>query len=320
MHEASSNLSSNQGSSLIEAHTAQQCVILTGPTASGKSGLAMAWAQALKKQDPSIACEIVSVDSALVYAGMNIGTAKPSAAEQATVPHHLIDLIAPHESYSVGDFLRDTAVAIAAIKARGALPVIVGGTMMYVNALLNGLSTLPVADVAIREQILDFAQTQGWPAVHAELALVDAVAAARIAPLDAQRLERALSVYRSTGKTLTAWQADNPPSAPVLPAGQYVHFSIEPARDALLARISQRTAQMWADGLVDEVRGLMQNARLHADLPSMRAVGYRQIWQGLLAGESDAAMQDAVNIATRQLAKRQMTWLRSMPNRIVLEN
>ena len=273
---------------------------LAGPTASGKSAAALAIAAALV---PRCAVEIVSVDSALVYRGMDIGTAKPSAAERAAVPHHLIDIVDPAERYSAAN---------RGDRRRGNVPLLVGGTMLYFKALFDGLDALPEADPAVRADIDARAAHRGWPALHAELATIDPVTAARLAPNDSQRIQRALEVYRVSGRPLSAWHTDRP-RAPPPPL-----ISLEPGDRAWLhARIAERFAAMLAAGLVDEVRALRARGDLHPELPAMRAVGYRQAWAALESGEL-AALPAAGAAATRQLAKRQLTWLRAMPARHVV--
>ena len=289
------------------------CLCLAGPTASGKSAAAMAVAAAMG--DDGSLVEIVSVDSALVYRGMDIGTAKPSAAERAAVPHHLIDIAPPSEPYSAARFVADARACIAAIRSRGALPLLVGGTMLYFKALLDGLDELPAADAAVRSELEARAGREGWPALHAELARVDAPTAARLAPNDSQRIQRALEVLQVSGRPLSSWHTGAlraPPSArPPL-------IALEPHdRTWLHARIEQRFAAMLEAGFIDEVRALRARAGLHAELPSMRAVGYRQAWQALESGDLSRLQATAV-AATRQLAKRQLTWLRSMPWRTVV--
>jgi tRNA dimethylallyltransferase len=288
---------------------------IAGPTASGKSALALALAAALARP-----VELVSVDSAQVYRGMDIGTAKPGAAERARLPHHLIDLIDPAQSYSAARFVADATAAIAAIEARGALPLLVGGTMLYFKALVEGLDAIPAADPALRAAIEAEAAARGWPALHAELARVDPATALRLAPNDAQRIERALEVWRASGRPLSAYQqrkvaAGGGPAAALI--------ALEPAaRGWLHARIAERFAAMLDAGLVDEVRALRERADLHPGLPALRCVGYRQVWQALDAGlEGDALRRHLLATgvaATRQLAKRQLTWLRSMPWRHVV--
>jgi tRNA dimethylallyltransferase len=280
---------------------------LAGPTAAGKTAVALAAARA------GLAIEVVSVDSALVYRGMDIGTAKPSAAERAELPHHLLDLLDPSEAYSAARFVTDAQAAIADIHARGKLPLLVGGTMLYFKALTDGLDALPAAVPGLRAQLDAEAADRGWPALHAELARVDPTTAARLAPGDAQRIQRALEVFRSTGRPMSSYfsQREAPASPPTL-------FALEPtARGWLHARIEQRFDSMLADGFLDEVRALRARAELHAGLPSMRAVGYRQAWAALEAGDLSGLRERAV-AATRQLAKRQLTWLRGFGQRQVI--
>ena len=278
---------------------------LAGPTASGKTATALALAASLERMRP---VEIVSVDSALVYRGMDIGTAKPTAAERAQVPHHLIDIADPAEPYSAARFVADARRLIDEIDARGHLPLLVGGTMLYFKALFDGLDAMPAADSAVRAALSAQAARDGWAALHAELVRVDPAAAARIAPADAQRIQRALEVYRVSGIPISAWQTRTAAAAERLPL-----IALEPRDRAWLhERIAARFAAMLEAGLVDEVRTLRRRSDLHAGLPSMRSVGYRQIWEALDAGKLDA-VQNTGSAATRQLAKRQLTWLRSMP-------
>lgn len=291
-------------------------LLLLGPTASGKTALACHLVDALAGE---FGIELVSVDSALVYRDMNIGTAKPDAAILARYPHHLIDLIAPTQAYSAADFRRDALAVIGDIHGRSNIPLLVGGTMMYVKALLDGLSALPASDPAIRAEIEDQAHSLGWPAMHARLAQIDAATAARLSPNDSQRIQRALEVYRITGRPLSELQnrramasdddASNP--FPYATAGIALLPSV---RSSLHERIAQRLDAMLVAGFVDELRGLRSRYALHADLPSMRTVGYRQIWNYLEGQISETQMRDQAVAATRQLAKRQLTWLRSMPN------
>jgi len=287
---------------------------LLGPTASGKTALACELVDALRGE---FGVELVSVDSALVYREMNIGTAKPDAAMLHRYPHHLINLIAPIEAYSAADFCRDALAAIAQIHQRGNTPLLVGGSMMYVKALFEGLSALPPADAAIRAAIEAEALVSGWPAMHAQLAAIDPLIALRVSPNDTQRIQRAIEVYRITGAPLSSLQtrAATARRVGVTPAFDYPTMTIAllaSERSQLHARIEQRFDLMLRAGLVDEVRGLRERHQLHPDMPSMRTVGYRQVWQ-LLEGEiSGGAMREHAVAATRQLAKRQMTWLRSM--------
>jgi tRNA dimethylallyltransferase len=276
---------------------------LAGPTASGKSAAALAIAAALA---PERAVEIVSADSALVYRGMDIGTAKPSATERAAVPHHLIDIVDPAERYSAARFVADANRAIAAIRGRGAIPLLVGGTMLYFKALFDGLDRLPEADAEVRAALDAQASRIGWPALHRELAQVDPISAARIAPNDSQRIQRALEVHRLSGRPLSAWH-----TAPAGPRPPLI--ALEPGdRGWLHARIETRFAAMLGAGFVDEVRQLKARGDLDPSLPSMRAVGYRQAWAALDDGHLGTLAARAT-AATRQLAKRQMTWLRAMP-------
>jgi tRNA dimethylallyltransferase len=281
---------------------------LLGPTASGKSRLALEAARRLP-------IEIVSLDSAQVYRGMDIGTAKPGAAERLRVPHHLIDLIDPDERYSAGQFRADAIRAIGGILERKRIPLLVGGTMLYYRSLCAGLDQLPAADAPVRAAINAEAAQRGWPALHAELARIDPQAALRIAPSDAQRIQRALEVFRIAGKPISALQrgaADPPPFA-------IKACALLPERSALHTGIESRFDAMLAAGLVEEVKALRKRYRLSADMPSMRAVGYRQVWE-FLEGECDATSMRARAIAaTRQLAKRQLTWLRSFPDLLRLD-
>ena len=282
--------------------SAVDVLCLAGPTASGKSAAALAIAAALA---PRHAVEIVSVDSALVYRGMDIGTAKPGAAERAAVPHHGIDIADPAESYSAARFVADASAAVEAIRARGAIPLLVGGTMLYFKAWFDGLDAMPAADAEVRAAIDRRAASEGWPALHAELAAVDPTTAARLAPNDSQRIQRALEVHRVSGRPLSAWHTAPAGRTPPL-------ISLEPAdRSWLHARIEARFAAMLEAGFVDEVRRLRARGDLHPGLPSMRAVGYRQAWAALEGGDLGALAPSAC-AATRQLAKRQLTWLRSM--------
>ncbi|MEO8080030.1 MAG: tRNA (adenosine(37)-N6)-dimethylallyltransferase MiaA [Caldimonas sp.] len=283
---------------------AAHCVCIAGPTASGKSAAALAVAERLA---PDFAVEIVSVDSALVYRGMDIGTAKPSTRERAAVPHHLLDIIEPSERYSAARFVADASRVVDAIRARGALPLLVGGTMLYFKAMFDGLDAMPEADAAVRAELDARAACEGWPALHAELAAIDPATAARLAPNDGQRIQRALEVHRVSGRPLSAWQTSRPPGRrPAL-------VSLEPGdRGWLHRRIDARFAAMLAAGFVDEVRALRARGDLDPSLPSMRAVGYRQAWAALDRGDL-SGLQAEGSAATRQLAKRQLTWLRSMP-------
>ncbi len=274
-----------------------------GPTAAGKTAAALALAD-------RHAIEIISVDSALVYRGMDIGTAKPSPEERAVVPHHLIDILDPHEVYSAGAFCRDAADLIRAIASRDRLPVLVGGTMLYFQALQQGLATLPEADAALRAELDERAARNGWPALHGELATLDPDTAARIRPTDAQRIQRALEVCLTAGEPMSALLAA---TAPLLQA-DYLNIALLPAdRAALHRRIEARLHAMLAAGFVDEVRRLAALPGVTPDSPALRAVGYRQFLPYLNDECSEAAALENALVATRRLAKRQMTWLRSWP-------
>ena len=277
-------------------------ILLMGPTASGKTEIAIR----LCKRFP---CDIISVDSAMVYRGMDIGTAKPDAASLKRAPHRLIDIRDPEESYSAGDFVRDAHAEMEKIFARGRIPLLVGGTMLYFRALTHGIAELPAADARIRAEIDAHAARDGWPAVHAELSCVDPLAAERINPNDSQRIQRALEVYKVSGKALTDWQreAEGPGDAV-----QYVKLalSIEP-RSLLHERIAARLEEMVSSGIVDELLTLRQRPGLKRECPAMRSVGYRQFWAHL---DGECSLEEARELAlfaTRQLAKRQLTWLRS---------
>jgi tRNA dimethylallyltransferase len=290
---------------------------LAGPTASGKSAAALALASIRP-------IEIVSVDSALVYRGMDIGTAKPTAAERAQVPHHLIDIRDPTQAYSAAEFAADAARCIREIHARGALPVLVGGTMLYFKALFEGLAPMPAADPQVRAELDAQAAREGWPAMHAELARIDPVTAARLAPLDAQRIQRALEVYRLSGRPLSDWHAQAEPAGALAPMRPTQLISLEPQDRAWLhARIATRYTQMLDAGLLDEVRSLRARGDLQPELPAMRCVGYRQAWTWLDAADAGtpqplSTLIDTGIAATRQLAKRQLTWLRGLPARHVI--
>jgi tRNA dimethylallyltransferase len=279
------------------------CLVLTGPTACGKSELALALAERFP-------VEIVSMDSAMVYRGMDIGTAKPSADLRKTIPHHLIDIREPSETYSVGEFCRDARRTIAAIRGRARVPLLVGGTFMYLRALRSGIASLPGADPALRAELDQDAAVQGWPALHARLAAVDAASAARIAPTDRQRIQRALEVHRLTGKPLSALQRENPAA----PAQDFRVLALVPEdRAALARRIERRFDAMVEAGLVSEVERLMARGDLDPSAAAMRAVGYRQLWAYLAGDMAWPISRTRALASTRQLAKRQMTWLRSDP-------
>jgi tRNA dimethylallyltransferase len=254
--------------------------------------------------------EIVSLDSAQVYRGMDIGTAKPSAAERHAVPHHLIDLLDPTEAYSAGRFREDALRAVAEIGSRSRIPLLVGGTMLYYRALAQGLDALPAADPGVRAQIDLAAAQKGWPALHAELAKSDPATAARLQPGDAQRIQRALEVHRLTGKPISEFHGRAGGALPF----RLQAFSLVPGdRSELHRRIAERFDAMLKAGLVEELRALRKKFQLSAALPSMRAVGYRQAWNFLEGEISEKELRETGIAATRQLAKRQMTWLRSLP-------
>lgn len=276
---------------------------LLGPTAGGKSRLALE----LATRHP---VEIVSIDSGQVYRGMDIGTAKPTAAERARVPHHLIDLIEPTQSYSAGRFRADCIRAIVEILERGRIPLLVGGTMLYYKALTQGLDALPQADPALRAQIDARATRHGWPALHAELARVDPVTAARLPPNDAQRIQRALEVWELSGKPISELQNS---ARQGLPFQLKAYALIPEDRAVLHQRIAERFDRMLQDGLVEELSALRARHALHAGLPSMRCVGYRQAWDYLEGAYGKVELREKGIVATRQLAKRQLTWLRSLP-------
>ena len=287
------------------AGSAPLLVVITGPTGSGKSELALQVAAQLERER---AVEIISVDSALVYRGMDIGTAKPSLEVRARYPHHLIDIRDPAENYSAGEFVNDALQSIAAIHARGHLPLLVGGTMLYQRALYHGLAPLPAASVAVRAQLDAEAARVGWPALHAELERIDPEAAARIARNDAQRIQRALEVYRLTGAPISHWQR-----ATATRSGQFhwLRYALMPAsREELRARLEQRLRQMLDAGFVEEVRRLYERGDLSAQHSSIRAVGYRQLWQIFSGDVSRAGAEQQALQATLLLAKRQLTWLR----------
>lgn len=285
-------------------------VALMGPTASGKTALAVDWCQRLDT-------EVVSVDSALVYRGLDIGSAKPDAATLALAPHHLVDVRDPHEVFSAADFAREALPPMLALAERGRVPLLVGGTGLYFSALFEGLSELPEADPAVRAGIIAEAAERGWPALHAEMAAADPAAGVRIKPGDSQRITRALEVWRLSGRPISDWQQ----------AGERRRFPfrvlrlvLAPADRAVLhARIEKRFDQMLEQGFLDEVRRLRADPRLHPDLPSMRAVGYRQAWEHL-EGRTDApTFREQAIAATRQLAKRQLTWLRARTGALWLD-
>jgi tRNA dimethylallyltransferase len=300
-------------------------IALVGPTASGKTATAMAIAE-------RIPLEIISIDSALVYRGMDIGTAKPSAQERKKVAHHLIDIREPTQTYNAADFINDAEQLITDIQSRGKLPLLVGGTMLYLKALQDGIDDLPKTDAVIRDAIETRAKATGWPAMHEELSKIDPATAARLAPNDAQRISRALEVWHISGKSLTAWFEEGAQKR--LDAHQsFVSrnkldvISLEPNdRSWLHQRIEQRFDAMLAAGFLDEMQTLRERGDLNPDLPSMRCVGYRQAWEQLDAmqlqanssQEMLARLKETAVAATRQLAKRQLTWLRGMPERHII--
>ncbi|MEO7159729.1 MAG: tRNA (adenosine(37)-N6)-dimethylallyltransferase MiaA [Polaromonas sp.] len=296
-------------------HLKTPFIALAGPTASGKTASALAIARYYP-------VEIISVDSALVYRGMDIGTAKPSADELAAVKHHLIDIRDPLNAYSAAEFVRDAQRLIEDISARGKLPLLVGGTMLYFKALFDGLDDMPKADPAVRAVLASEAAAKGWPALHYELAQVDPVTAARLAPHDSQRISRALEVFRVSGQPLSFFHQRNAAKNNAdseQPASATPLISLEPADRAWLhGRIAQRFDAMLAAGFLDEVKALRARGDLTPDLPSMRCVGYRQAWEALDGSSPMNELRDKGIFATRQLAKRQITWLRSMPQRRVV--
>lgn len=277
--------------------------LILGPTGAGKTDLALALAERHN-------LEIVSVDSAMVYRGMDIGTGKPPPEVLRRHPHHLVDILDPSQAYSAGQFVRDARRAIDDIRSRGRLPLLVGGTMLYFRALRRGLADMPAADPAVRAAIDGEAARRGWPAMHADLAALDPIAARRIQPNDAQRIQRALEVHRLTGKTLTDLHAAQPTNADL----RFAAYAWVPSdRERLYAAIASRFQAMMRAGLLDEVRKLFARGDLHADLPAIRCVGYRQLWEHLSGRDTlDSALQRAI-FATRHLARRQLIWLRAEP-------
>ncbi|MGI9270410.1 MAG: tRNA (adenosine(37)-N6)-dimethylallyltransferase MiaA [Woeseiaceae bacterium] len=279
-------------------------VCLMGPTASGKTDVAIE----LRRRFPF---EIISVDSALVYRGMDIGTAKPDAETLRDAPHRLIDILDPEERYSAGNFVRDAEREMRDVLASGRIPLLTGGTMMYFRALTGGMAEMPAADKDVRDAIDRAADLQGWPAQHARLKKIDPQAAARINPNDSQRIQRALEVFDISGRSLTDWQRSSSGEEAESDV-EYVKIALQfPERQLLHDRIEQRLKKMFDSGFVDEVNGLMQRPGLTRDLPSMRSVGYRQVWAHLAGENSLEEAQYKALVATRQLAKRQITWLRS---------
>ena len=299
---------------------ASPILCLTGPTAAGKSAATLALAQRWP-------VEIINVDSATIYRGMDIGTAKPSAAERTQVPQHLLDIRDPASAYSAASFRRDALALIADIRARGRIPVLAGGTMLYFKALREGLDDLPAANAPLRARLEARATAEGWPALHAELARLDPVTAARLAPNDSQRIQRALEVCLLSGQPMSALlqqaareRANDTQAGDAPAADSFITISLEPAdRAALHTRIAARFDAMLMQGLVEEVESLRARGDLHPGMPSIRCVGYRQIWAHL-EGETDLATAREQGIAaTRQLAKRQLTWLRAQPQRTVID-
>jgi tRNA dimethylallyltransferase len=298
----------------LEAHP---ILCIVGPTGSGKTHLAMSLAEYAKSLGFNL--ELISMDSALVYRGLDIGSAKPTKAEQAAVIHHLIDILEPNEVYSAARFAKDTKRLCEEIRSRGNIPVVVGGTMLYWRAWAHGLSALPSANPEIRARLDKEGNTVGWPAMHAKLVQVDPETAARLQPNDSQRVQRALEVFEITGKPMSALLADSPSEdgreGSAIPA--WIHLvALEPSdRKRLHQNLEKRFDEMLLAGFLDEVRMLRKNPALHADLPAIRSVGYRQAWQ-YLNGEIDAEqMRYKALAATRQLGKRQLTWLRAIKGR-----
>jgi tRNA dimethylallyltransferase len=311
----------------------QAVITIVGPTASGKSSLAMAIARSAKQLGKTV--EIISMDSALVYRGMDIGTAKPSKSEMQEVRHHGIDIAEPEDPYSAAKFAHDAKQWLKEIRARNNLPLIVGGTMLYWRALAHGLSNMPAASPEIRAEIEARAAKLGWPAIHDELAQVDPATAARLEKNDTQRVQRALEIYLQSGKPMSEWLQEQPKDSGrgdgigSTDSGGDNHntpmnlrlISIEPSdRSVLHERIAKRFEIMMAEGFLDEMKLLRQNPRLHPDLPSMRAVGYRQAWDHLDGNITFQEFQDQAIAATRQLAKRQLTWLRGMQTKEVIDS
>ena len=301
-----------------ESHPAP-LLSVAGPTGSGKTHLAMLLAEAAQAR--GITVELISMDSALVYRGMDIGSAKPTLTERAAVKHHLIDILDPTEAYSAARFASDTKRLVSEIRQRGNVPVIVGGTMLYWRAFAYGLSSLPPADSVIRAHLDAQGKALGWPAMHAELMALDPITAARLEPNDSQRIQRALEVVQATGKPMSVWLAESPSDdgrAGSLIPGWLRLVSLEPSERAQLHQnLESRFDAMLHAGLIDEVRTLRTQPGIHADLPSMRAVGYRQVWEFLEGHINTEQMRYKALAATRQLGKRQLTWLRAIEGRTV---
>jgi len=288
-------------------------LFILGPTASGKTGIGLELAQ-------RFACQLISCDSSLVYRGMDIGTAKPTVAEQRLAPHRLVDICEPSAVYSVARYCTDAKDEIAKAQAVGKVPVLLGGTMFYFNALEQGLAAMPVANEQLRRDIAQRAANAGWPALHKSLQPIDPAAAARIHPHDTQRIQRALEVFEATGRSISAWQNDAVESS-----AEWLHplykFALYPAdRAALHARIAERLEHMLDSGFVNEVRRLRADPRNDAELPSMRSVGYRQAWRFLDGEFDEQAFVQKTLAATRQLAKRQLTWIRGMENLVLIDS
>jgi len=297
----------------------QPLLSIAGPTGSGKTHLAMLLAETAQARN--ITVELISMDSALVYRDMDIGSAKPTLDERTAVKHHLIDILNPTEAYSAARFATDAKRLVTEIRQRGNVPVIVGGTMLYWRAFAYGLSTLPPADSAIRAHLDAQGKALGWPAMHAELMALDPISAARLEPNDSQRIQRALEVVKSTGKPMSAWLAESPSedgrAGSLIPDWLRL-VSLEPSERAQLHQnLESRFDAMLKAGLIDEVRALRTQPGIHADLPSMRAVGYRQVWEYLEGHISAEQMRYKALAATRQLGKRQLTWLRAIEDRTV---
>ncbi len=303
-------------SDLAQAPLAVACLL--GPTASGKTAAALAFAELAAARGRQV--EIVSVDSALVYRGMDIGTAKPSTAERAAVVHHLIDIVDPADAWSAANFRTDALRVTGEIVARGNLALLVGGTMLYYKALTQGLNDLPSADPAVRAALDADAARDGWPALHARLASVDAPTADRLAPNDSQRIQRALEVFMLTGQPMSALLAAPATREDEATRYRFTPIALEPSdRGVLHERIARRFDAMLADGFIDEVKALRARGDLDPGMASMRCVGYRQAWEYLDGASDYATMRDKGIFATRQLCKRQLTWLRSMPERSVID-